>query len=448
MFNLVRSTPFTISISPMEIPKCGSTPGYLSLKIGENTAEFVLCEPNSSEPTVLAKTTENNPGFVPGVITTYWYSFDHSNLVVKYGKGYVMEETTLLQYNFIPENATADEEKEIRKNTSFIFSPKVKKVVMLYDVAPLTELKELYSALSSGAIKISNPDLYKVGTKQKFQIVKALISSVQALLSDDDNQGQIEVAKKVDFYNFPLVSNLPPFVIDSSKVTLYDLDENKYMFSASLPTTCIELYSNVINSDLNWSPIPTKYKFTDALRYSIETPGCLLYNKLKEKQDEAQFGAKNEVYLRVTLGPQRGQSPGVPYVLEIWPKGCGSPIHNHGNTFAVIHVLHGGLTITVYNKYMPDEQELKQFSVKEGDVTWISPNWYQTHKLWNSTDDYCATIQCYQYGDNNNISWPYFDYLGTTDLIDEFLPDSDFDFLPMKTVVMAEYIKFMISQGY
>ena len=169
MFNLVRSTPFTISISPMEIPKRGSTPGYLSLKIGKYTAEFVLCEPNSSEPTVLAETTDNNPGFVPGVITTYWYSFDHSNLVVKYGKGYVMEETTLLQYNFIPENATADEEKEIRKNTSFIFSPKVKKVVMLYDVAPLPELKRLYSALSSGAIDIksSNPNLCKVGTKHR-----------------------------------------------------------------------------------------------------------------------------------------------------------------------------------------------------------------------------------------------------------------------------------------
>lgn len=31
---------------------------------------------------------------------SYWLSFDRSHLTVKYGKGYHMVETTLLEYNF------------------------------------------------------------------------------------------------------------------------------------------------------------------------------------------------------------------------------------------------------------------------------------------------------------------------------------------------------------
>lgn len=53
-----------------------------------------------------------------------------------------------------------------------------------------------------------------------------------------------------------------------------------------------------------------------AISYSIKTPGKALHEKLKGK-DEA-FG-----YLRVVLGPELGDGPGVPYVLEIWPGGWG-----------------------------------------------------------------------------------------------------------------------------
>ena len=45
-------------------------------------------------------------------------------------------------------------------------------------------------------------------------------------------------------------------------------------------------------------------------RYSIATEGALLNNTLKKK-----------AYLRITMGKGMGESPGIPYVLEIWPKG-------------------------------------------------------------------------------------------------------------------------------
>ena len=55
-------------------------------------------------------------------------------------------------------------------------------------------------------------------------------------------------------------------------------------------------------------------KLSDAIRYSIRTPGMTLYKKLKEKEGEFP-------YLRITLGPNQRTAPGIPYVLEIWPAG-------------------------------------------------------------------------------------------------------------------------------
>jgi hypothetical protein len=36
---------------------------------------------------------------------------------------------------------------------------------------------------------------------------------------------------------------------------------------------------------------------------------------------------------------------------------------------------------------------------------------YQTHQLRNVSDDYCATVQCYRYDDNDDIQWNQFDYV-------------------------------------
>ena len=40
----------------------------------------------------------------------------------------------------------------------------------------------------------------------------------------------------------------------------------------------------------------------------------------------------------------------MPYVLEIWPGGNGSPIHNHGGACAIIKVLFGCLSVNLFNK--------------------------------------------------------------------------------------------------
>ena len=74
----------------------------------------------------------------------------------------------------------------------------------------------------------------------------------------------------------------------------------------------------------------------------------------------------------------------------------------------------------------------------------------QAHKLQNGSrdaadpaykdpGDFCATVQCYKYGMDDRLAWPYFDYLENTNVIAEFLPDSDFGFFDFQQRVMAEY---------
>ena len=51
-----------------------------------------------------------------------------------------------------------------------------------------------------------------------------------------------------------------------------------------------------------------------------------------------------QCYVRVSVGLPCGTSPGIPYVMEIWPPGHFSPIHNHGNAFGVVRLLHGSIS--------------------------------------------------------------------------------------------------------
>lgn len=275
--------------------------------------------------------------------------------------------------------------------------------------------------------------------KKKYVIVQ----SKKGKLTD---YGRITVEPTFQFSPFPLITNYPPIVKDSSKVTLFDLDRGQYMFSSSLPSACQELYFNIKDLNLEFPENPIM-KLSDAIRYSIETKGMTLYKKLQEK--DPKFG-----YVRVTLGPESRTAPGIPYVLEIWPKGRGSPVHNHGGASAIIKVLFGRITVQIYNKLIGSENmnsegdSLLKFDLKDNQVTWIDSNWYQTHKLHNNTDDFCATVQCYRYDMADSIQWPNFDYVAYVPEEDkyelqEFYPDSDFTFIHLRSLVLKEYSDYL-----
>ena len=86
---------------------------------------------------------------------------------------------------------------------------------------------------------------------------------------------------------------------------------------------------------------------------------------------------------------------------------------------------------------------MTEFDAKKGNITWVNRNWYQAHKLKNIESDFCATIQCYSYAQDDPIHWPFFDYVKDGSYRNQFVPDSDFTFVEMRDAVMKEYREAM-----
>jgi uncharacterized cupin superfamily protein len=246
---------------------------------------------------------------------------------------------------------------------------------------------------------------------------------------------------KLHAWRDPVTIDPPLVVVPSNQITMDMMAKYQAIVPTNLNSACQKLYGNVSgeNFTLNTDDFPD---FTNAIEQSIKDENGWCYKKLQDKASE--FGEKNikATYLRITMGVNQGESPGAPYVMEIWPPQHYSPIHNHANADAIIRVLYGEITVNLYFMLSIDHKEpfaTKQF--KEGDVTWLSPNLNQTHKLQNdSTDQTCITIQCYQYDENNNSHYEYFDYIDeSANEIDKFDPNSDMDFLEFRELMREEW---------
>ena len=404
-FNILRKTPFELRVCG----DCISNSMWLSLHITNNRACFKL---GGREERLLGEVCGEDVGYNPDTVTSYWFSLDCHNLVLKYGKGYFMEETTILSFDFLVGLNICEQIKK-RSELRNIFDPHVKRILQFHNVFSKNDRAlDFYEGESSCHER----------TRAQTMLDANKINQLASL--------EMEINSPVEFYPHPLVANWPFAVKESSEASLFEINSNDYILSGSLPVECQELYKNISSAkiDLDWSPPPHKNRLSEAIRYSLETEGKTLYEKLKSKQMK---------YIRVTLGPHRSNSPGIPYVLELWPKSMGSPVHCHGNSYGVIKVLHGGLRVEIYNRDM--KTLIKCYNVQKGDVTWMSPHWYQSHRLFNDTADFSATIQCYRYGMADTKRWPYFDYVNEDGSHGEFLPNSDFTFTEMYETVLAEF---------
>lgn len=240
----------------------------------------------------------------------------------------------------------------------------------------------------------------------------------------------------------PVVIDPPLVVLPTEDITMDQVAANIATVPANLTAVCQQLYNNVSgkNFQLNTPEFPN---FVDAIEESIRNPDLWCYKRLAEKRGELGDSA-DETYLRITMGLNQGDSPGIPYVIEIWPAGHYSPIHNHAESDAVIRVLHGTIHVSLYPMLSKYHMEpFMQTDFREGEVTWISPLLNQTHQLKNISDRSCITIQCYMYAEDNTVHYDYFDYLdatkgGDTD-IKQFTPDSDMSFLDFKVLMKSEW---------
>ena len=64
---------------------------------------------------------------------------------------------------------------------------------------------------------------------------------------------------------------------------------------------------------------------------------------------------------------------------------------------------------------------------------------YQTHQLRNVSEDFCATVNCYRYDENDHIQWNLFDYVNDENgEVGNFFPNTDFTFGEMRKIVLKE----------
>ncbi len=242
----------------------------------------------------------------------------------------------------------------------------------------------------------------------------------------------------------PVTFKLPLLIKNTNELTMDDVASNSYLPHSSLSLVALSLY-NCVSGEKFILNTPDFPEFSEAIEYSIATPGLWCNTRLKEKATE--FGKDPnplETYLRITLGQNNGESPGIPYVMEIWPIGHYSPIHNHSGANAIIRVLHGSINVSLFPFLCDDINTILPFAKKDfnkDDITWLSPNFNQIHQLKNleSNKETCITIQCYLYDENDKIHYDYFDYLGEKNAKSQYEPDSDMDFIEFKKLMKKEW---------
>lgn len=255
----------------------------------------------------------------------------------------------------------------------------------------------------------------------------------------------VESIKPIQILKNPITTNIPLIIKDINELTMDDIALNRYLPSSFLPTIGEKLYRCIAGKNfiLDTKDFPD---FSKAIEYSIKTPGMWCNTRLQEKATE--FGKEPqplETYLRITLGQNNGESPGTPYVMEIWPVGHYSPIHNHSGANGIIRVLYGDINVKLYPFLCDEEETIEPFIEKDfttGDITWISSNLNQVHQLKNKETNQktCITIQCYMYNEEDKGHYDYFDYLGDKNVKRQYEPDSDMDFMNFKKKMYEEWI--------
>jgi hypothetical protein len=254
-----------------------------------------------------------------------------------------------------------------------------------------------------------------------------------------------ESIKIIRILKDPITSSIPLIVKDTHELSMDDIAKGKFMPKANLSPICQKLYDCISgkNFTLNTPDFPD---FTQAIEYSIRTPGLWCYNKIRDKSREfnPDIPDISETYLRITLGQNNGESPGIPYVMEIWPVGHYSPIHSHANASAIIRVLNGEINVSLYPFLCAEKDGVKPFgnvTFKQDDVAWITPTLNQIHQLKNLlTNSYtCITIQCYMYTEKDFRHYDYFDYLDADGKKQTYQPDSDMDFIDFKNKIREEW---------
>jgi len=278
--------------------------------------------------------------------------------------------------------------------------------------------------------------IYKFEFIKKSGTTRDFLSSLTQL---DISEG----VKALRLLRDPITMPIPMLIKASETLTMNDVAEGKILPSASLTPVNKKLYDYVSGKNfvLDDKDFPD---FSKAIENSIATPGLWCNTRLKEKSTEFSKDNPNilETYLRITMGQNSGESPGSPYVMEIWPIGHYSPVHSHAGANAIIRVLHGNIHVRLFPYLSPKVESFGSATFKKDDITWVNTTLNQTHQLINpkSNNKTCITIQCYMYDEADNGHYDYFDYIDADGIKQQYEPDSDMDFLAFKALMKQEWM--------
>lgn len=276
--------------------------------------------------------------------------------------------------------------------------------------------------------------------KKLWETNKSFLEDIVSVNASDKNIKPLKLLKD------PITRNVPLLVKNTDELTMNNIATNQYLPKSHLSPVAQQLFDCISGKSfvLNDTDFPD---FSKAIEYSIATPGLWCYEKLKDKSTEFNKDDPNilETYLRITLSENNGESPGIPYVMEIWPIGHYSPIHNHGGSSAIVRVLNGKINVKLYPFLCYDDKDgvepFKEVQVNQNEITWISPTLNQIHQLHNldTNKDTCITIQCYMYENEDSKHYDYFDYLDNKGKKQNYEPDSDMDFVLFKETMKREW---------
>ncbi|CAF0978257.1 unnamed protein product [Adineta steineri] len=236
---------------------------------------------------------------------------------------------------------------------------------------------------------------------------------------------------------YPVVLDPPLLVANTTNLDHYL--HNSFILLSRLKEPCQSLYLDIIGWKFQDDAFPHLY---EAIEYSIRNESGWCYKTLRKKASTFGVSDIHATYLRITIGSNMGTSPGVPYVLEIWPPGHFSPIHSHASTYGIIRVLHGEINVKIYRTLsLKKMKHIHEATFYENQVTWLSPGLNQVHKLENkSPNKSCITIQAYEYISDEVNHYEFFDYIDNNgSSIKNFKPVPDLDYTEFKNIMITEW---------
>jgi hypothetical protein len=181
-----------------------------------------------------------------------------------------------------------------------------------------------------------------------------------------------------------------------------------------IPERAFDLYRRT--RDLSLS-----YWEQEAIRVSLNSPNGALRKLLDTKASRDGVSDPKSTYIRVDCFGKRIQSP---CLLEIWPGGHHSPIHEHASSTGLMKGVFGRVDIMLYEGLSANPKQIALLAMTPERCSWMSPDHYQAHKVYCPMDEHDFAATFHLYTDTQSDVFKYRDEREPHNIA-EFVTESD-----------------------